>query len=65
MVIYRMSLRYYPTATASELRRMVMAENVVKAYESRAQSINWAEWATENPDEAKLLARAMRLADGE
>lgn len=46
-----------------EYRRMIIAENVANAYESRARSKNWAEWANQNPSAAKLLAHAEQLED--
>lgn len=39
----------------SETRRMIVAEKVYKAYHSRRQSGNWAEWSEKNPVLAKLL----------
>jgi hypothetical protein len=42
----------------SEIRRLIYAENIVNAYESRARSKNWVEWATTNPRQAELLAEA-------
>ncbi len=42
-----------------EIKHMILAENVVKAYESRASSTSWADWAKENPGQADLLAEAI------
>lgn len=38
-----------------ELRRLIIAENIVNAYRARASAENWAVWAMENPIMAKLL----------
>jgi hypothetical protein len=47
-----------------ELRRMIIAENLVFAYRSRANSANWAEWANNNPLLSKTLNEAERLVNG-
>ena len=44
-----------------ELRRMIVAENIVTAYHSRAQSKNWASWVESNPGLADMLAEAEKL----
>jgi len=44
-----------------EMQRMILAENVLKAYESRASSDSWASWAKENPESAELLAEALNV----
>lgn len=41
---------------------MIVAENIINAYQSRAQSNNWAEWTHNNPAAAELLIEAERLA---
>ena len=47
-----------------EIRRMVVAENIVQAYRARAaHSDGWAAWASANPDANRLLNLAMRLAN--
>jgi len=46
---------------AGEIKRMRLAENVVAAYQSRANSTNWAVWAKENPEMNHLLLTAMEL----
>jgi hypothetical protein len=46
-----------------EYRRLIIAENVANAFEARARSKNWAEWANQNPAAAELLARAEQLED--
>jgi hypothetical protein len=38
-----------------ELRRLILAENIVQAYHSRRASANWAEWTASNPVYAGLL----------
>ena len=43
-----------------ELRHMVLAENVLNAYNNRAKSQEWATWAKENPEQAELLAEAVK-----
>jgi len=44
-----------------ELRRLIIADNIVKAFHSRAHATNWAEWTRDNPIMAELLAKAERL----
>jgi len=56
---------YGRTPGAGELRRMVVAENVIKAFEARQQAQDWAQWSKDNPELAALLAQAMRLTNGE
>ena len=41
---------------------MNAAKAIVYAYESRKQSDNFATWATENPDQARILGKAEILA---
>lgn len=43
---------------------MILAENIVTAYRSRAQSNNWAEWVSTHPLMAEMLADAEKLATG-
>jgi hypothetical protein len=38
-----------------ELRRLIFAENIYKAYHARISSDNWAAWAEKNPVMAKIL----------
>jgi hypothetical protein len=40
---------------AGELRRMSMAERVLRAYQEMHHSENWAAWAEKHPSDAKLL----------
>lgn len=49
---------------AGEMACMVLVENVVRAYRSRAQAENWAAWAQSNPGSARLLAQAQEAANG-
>lgn len=46
-----------------ELRRLVVAENIVSAYQSRAGSENWAEWSAKYPAQAALLAKVEMIGD--
>lgn len=48
-----------------EILRMNAAKSIVYAYESRKRSSNFAAWATENPDQARILSQAEILAKGE
>ena len=48
-----------------EFRKMIVAENIVNAYQRRAQSKNWAEWGRDNGTAAELLNEAERLAYGD
>lgn len=47
-----------------EMRRMIVAENIVKSYQSRARAENWAAWVEENTAMANLLAEAENLQNG-
>ena len=47
------------TPGAGELRSMVISENVVNAYNSRAKAKDWATWAEENPGPNLLLIMAV------
>lgn len=51
------------TLGAGEIRRMIAADNVVKAYRSRAASDNWAQWAQKNPEMSRLLNAVIKLAE--
>ncbi len=44
-----------------ELHRLIVAENILTAYQSRARSNNWAEWVSQNPKMANLLIEAEKL----
>lgn len=46
-----------------ELRRLILAENIVTAYQTRKRSENWAAWAENNPVMAKILAEAEKNAN--
>jgi glycosyltransferase involved in cell wall biosynthesis len=50
-------------APAGKLRRMVMAENVTKAYKARAEAEDWVAWARDNPEINALLNQAMKAAN--
>jgi len=52
------------TLSANEVNRIMAAEEVMAAYQSRAKSDNWAAWAGEHPHYAELLSRAARLVNG-
>ena len=45
-----------------EIRRMVAAENVIRAYANRKAAEDWAKWAEDHPDQAALLNYAMKAA---
>ena len=47
---------------AGEMRRMIMAENIVNAYHNRQRAADWVKWAEDYPDEAVLLNYAMKAA---
>lgn len=49
---------------AGEIRRMITAENIVRAYTERKRSTDWAGWASANPTEARLLDQALRASLG-
>jgi hypothetical protein len=57
---------------AGEMQRMVVADNIIKAYHSRASyprtdqgSEQWAKWALENKRLAVILADAEKAAGNE
>ena len=52
------------TIGAKEIRRIAMAETIVRLFRERAASDNWAAWAGNNPEYAELLSRAAELANG-
>jgi len=52
-------------APAGKLRRMIMAENVTKAYWAREASEDWVAWAKDNPEANSLLNQAMKAASNE
>jgi hypothetical protein len=47
----------------SEMRRLICAENIVAAFESRKRSTNWVEWTQSHPRLAEILAEAEILAN--
>ena len=44
-----------PVLSYGEIQRLILAENVVQAFQARKKSDNWAEWANNNPTSARLL----------
>lgn len=51
---------YGRTLRAEEIQAMLLVDNVVTAYRSRAASDNWAEWAARNPAANLLLTECAR-----
>lgn len=49
------------TLAAHEIIRMRYARALKSIYQSRAASQNWAEWAKDNPESAKVLNEAERI----
>lgn len=49
--------------TAKEIEHINIAENIVRAYQNRAQSKDMAEWAKNNKSSADLLGLAFRQAE--
>ena len=47
---------------AHEMRRMIHAESIVRAYKERSTA-NAADWVKDNPGMAKLLREAQRMAE--
>lgn len=52
------------TLAAGEIFRMMTAENIRAAFRARRQAQNWAEWASENPQAARMLADIEKDLDG-
>ena len=52
------------TLSANEVKRIMAAEEVITAYQSRAKSENWAAWAGEHPHYAELLSKAAGMTNG-
>lgn len=50
--------------SAGELRRMRAAENIITAHRSRTSSDNWAKWASQNPEQSRVLIAAEKMRDG-
>ena len=42
----------------NEMREIVQAENIERAYKARESSGNWAEWTKQNPELAAILTKA-------
>ena len=59
-----------PTLGAGEMQRMIVADNVRRAWLSRGAyrdkegNANWAEWAEAYPELSEVLVWAMRAANG-
>ena len=47
--------------SAKEIRGMILAENVVRAYRERQSAQDWVTWARDNDAKANLLNEAMEL----
>lgn len=47
--------------SASEVKGMILADNVVNAYNEKHKSTDWTVWESENPERARLLNEAMVL----
>lgn len=56
-----MAIMARPVLYYGEIRRMMHAENIVRAYSSRAQAENWVAWARANPGLAEILHEAEEL----
>ena len=52
-----------PVLYEREIRRMVMAQNLVNGYRERARAASWDAWLAENKDMGNLLFLAQRLCD--
>lgn len=52
-----------PVLGANEMRRLELAENVLRAYQSREASTDWAAWARDNEGAATLLDRAIKAVN--
>ena len=50
--------------SCGELRRMRAAENIITAHRSRTASDNWAKWASQNPEQSRVLIAAEKMRDG-
>ena len=50
--------------TAKEIIHMRMADNIVRYYQARAQSENWAEGAAAHKEGNRILIYCERLIDG-
>ena len=55
---------YGRTMTRGEMRAILLAETVVRAYRERAEAGEVATWAIDHPELQTLLVRAMRAANG-
>lgn len=50
------------TLGATEIRQMMVAENIINCFRARATSENWVAWEKENPEKVALLNAAMKAA---
>lgn len=55
---------YGRTMTRGEMRAILLAETVTRAYRARAEAKEMAAWVSDHPELQSLLVRAMRAADG-
>ena len=46
------------TMTAREVREIDLLETIVALHKSRADSLDWAQWATDNPHGKRMLEKA-------
>ena len=51
-----------PYLGSKELKSMLLAERVYNAYKEMKNSTDWATWAIDNPDDARLLDFARKFA---
>ncbi len=47
-----------------EMHNMVLARRIFDAYQSRKHSKDWAQWASDNPNDAELLEIALMASEG-
>jgi hypothetical protein len=52
-----------PYLGASEINKILVAQNIVTTFQSSEQSADWAEWASENKEDAIELGKAMKAAE--
>ena len=52
-----------PVLYAKEIRRMVLAERVVRVIQTAAHAEDWAKWTREHPDDAELYNLLMKDDD--
>ena len=54
-----------PILYEREMRRMIVTNNIIQAYQDRARSATWEAWTKENQDMASLLFKAQQMYDNE